>query len=104
MGHRPPQDAGQIGCAQVRAPVPRRRGHPGKIVGMDRRDIPSQTELEFTRDQALVGLDGRALRRAHRKGEKNRLTRGVYLPSRVWTAADDDGRYLLRISAVVLTR
>ena len=71
---------------------------------MDSRDLPSQTELELTRDQALVGLDGRSLRRAHRNGEMNRLTRGVYLPSRVWTSADDDARYLLRVSAVVLTR
>lgn len=74
------------------------------IVGMDSRDLPTQAELELTRDQALVGLDGRALRRAHQNGEKNRLSRGVYLSARVWDAADDDARYLLRVKSVVLTR
>ena len=73
------------------------------IIGMD-RDLPTQTELELTRDQSRVGLDGRALRRAHQNGEKNRLTRGVYLPSQAWTSADDDARYLLRVRAAVLTR
>lgn len=74
------------------------------IVGMDSRDLPGETKLDLTRDQSLVGLDGRALRRAHRNGDKYRLTRGVYTPFDAWNSADDDERYLLRISAAVLTR
>lgn len=74
------------------------------IVGMDSRDLPGESKLELTRDQSLVGLDGRSLRRAHRNGDKYRLTRGVYTRSDGWNSADDDERYLLRISAAVLTR
>lgn len=74
------------------------------IVGMGSRDLPSEANLELTRDQSLVGLDGRALRRAHRTGAKYRLSRGVYVQSGAWNSADDDERYLLRISAAVLTR
>ena len=74
------------------------------IVGMDSSDLACETKLELTRDQSLVGLDGRSLRRAHRNGAKYRLTRGVYVQSGAWNSADDDERYLLRISAAVLTR
>lgn len=71
---------------------------------MDNRDFPYPTALELTRERVLVGLDGRALRRARTKGDQNRLLRGVYVPAPVWAVADDDARYLMRIQAVILTR
>jgi len=74
------------------------------ISGMDNRDHPNQTALELARDARLVGVDGRALRRAHENGEKNRLLRGVYVPSQLWNTANDDAQYLMRIHAVALTR
>lgn len=74
------------------------------IVGMDNRDYPNRTQLELSRDGGLVGVDGRSLRRAHENGEKNRLLRGVYVPSQLWNTATDDAQYLLRIHAALLTR
>lgn len=61
-------------------------------------------ELQLSRRGALVGLDGRSLRRAHDRGESTRLVRGVYVPSPTWDTAGDDERYLMRIQAVVMTR
>jgi hypothetical protein len=74
------------------------------IVGMDNRDHPNQPALELARDAGLVGADGRTLRRAYESGEKNRLLRGVYVPSQLWDTASHDARYLMRIRAVALTR
>lgn len=71
---------------------------------MDAFELGSGAGLELARDQSLLGLDGRALRRAAVTGQKRRLLRGVYAPSSLWDSADDDARYLLRIKAVVLTR
>ena len=71
---------------------------------MDNHDFASPTALELTREQVLVGLDGRALRRSSLHGDHARLLRGVYVPAPVWAAADDDARYLLRIQAVAVTR
>jgi len=55
---------------------------------MDSHDQEIPTGLERTRAQAIVGLDGRALRRANEKGKKNRLMRGVYVPTGRWNAAE----------------
>jgi hypothetical protein len=60
--------------------------------------------LVLVRDLKLLGSDGRALRREHLAGEQSRILRGVYVAADAWREADDDARYLLRISAVLLTR
>ncbi|GAA3878690.1 hypothetical protein GCM10022381_21340 [Leifsonia kafniensis] len=65
---------------------------------------PPYPTLVLARDLDLVGNDGRALRRGRVAGEQARLLRGVYVSAEVWNAADDDARYLLRITAAVLTR
>ena len=75
-----------------------------RVAGVDIYDFPSPPSLKLTREQVLVGLDGRALRRSGLNGAHTTLLRGVYVPAPVWAAADDDARYLLRIQAVALTR
>ncbi|MGO4104047.1 hypothetical protein AB4Y63_08845 [Leifsonia sp. YAF41] len=60
--------------------------------------------LVLARDLKLVGNDARALRRGLVAGHQARLLRGVYVSAEVWNTADDDARYLMRITAAVLTR
>jgi hypothetical protein len=46
-----------------------------------------------------AGISREALRWSIRTGELRRLRRGVYVDSRLWDAADERGRHLLRIRA-----
>ena len=48
--------------------------------------------------------DGRAQRRDRDAGRLERLRRGIYLPSSIWSSADSDDRYLLRIQAAAISR
>ncbi|MGY4858893.1 hypothetical protein [Cryobacterium sp. AP23] len=48
--------------------------------------------------------DGRAQRREHERGGTERLRRGIYVARNVWSSADADARYLMRIHAAVLSR
>lgn len=68
---------------------------------MDHDDLAT-TPLHLTRD--LAGHDGRAQRRDRETGATERLRRGVYVASSIWSSADADARYLMRIHAAVLSR
>lgn len=65
-------------------------------------DPRPHTPLQLARDQ--LGHDGRAQRRAAHNGHTERLRRGVYVSSSIWSNADADARYLMRIHAAVLSR
>ncbi|TFD84425.1 hypothetical protein E3T61_19585 [Cryobacterium lactosi] len=59
-------------------------------------------QLQLTRDQ--LGHDGRAIRRDRANGGTERLRRGIYVPQNIWSNADANARYLMRIHAAVLSR
>ena len=71
------------------------------LVGMDLHSswLP---QLQLTRDQ--LGHNGRAIRRDREHGGTERLRRGIYVPQDIWSTADADARYLMRIQAAVLSR
>ena len=60
------------------------------------------SQLRLTRDQP--GHDARAPRREYEHGVTERLRRGIYVPRTIWSSADADARYLMRIQAAVLSR
>ncbi|MEC5184137.1 hypothetical protein RCH12_001599 [Cryobacterium sp. MP_3.1] len=60
------------------------------------------SQLRLTRDQP--GHDARAQRREYEHGGTERLRRGIYVSRTIWTSADADARYLMRIQAAVLSR
>ena len=68
---------------------------------MDHYDLDA-TPLQLSGDR--LGHDGRAQRREHEQLENERLRRGVYVARNIWSTADADARYLMRIHAAVLSR
>ena len=71
------------------------------LPGMDTGE-PFPTPLQLSRDR--LGHDARAQRREHERGETERLRRGIYVSQSIWSSADADARYLMRIHAAVLSR
>jgi predicted transcriptional regulator of viral defense system len=66
--------------------------------------LRDQEAVQLSHSGALVGADGRSLRREHAAGNVLRLRRGVYASGDVWHELSDHRRYLMRMRAVTETR
>ena len=60
--------------------------------------------LQLTSDFALVGADGKTLRRAVKASKSLNLRRGVFVDSAGWADVSDRDKYFLRMRAVAVTR